>query len=80
MADTNITAAHRHAFEALKSGRYDNFCLFSCYCDGQPAAAIAAVTVHPPEDDGGENEYLIEPLFVSVTPGMRLTDHDGREV
>ena len=40
---TNITEEYRRAFYGLKSGRYYNFCLFSCYADGEPAAAIAAV-------------------------------------
>ncbi len=41
---TNITAEHRSAFEALTSGDYANFALFSCFADGQPSAAICAVT------------------------------------
>ena len=49
---TNITEEHRRAFDALKSGRYDNFCLFSCYVDREPAAAIAAVSVHEPDGEG----------------------------
>ena len=76
---TNIPHEHRRAFEALTSGRYENFALVSCFCAGKPAAAIATVTVHPAGEDGGEDEYLITPFFVSVVPGMRLTDHDGRE-
>ncbi|MFN6951134.1 MAG: hypothetical protein ACK4NE_00865 [Albidovulum sp.] len=72
MSQTNITPDHRNAFEALTSGDYANFALFSCFADGQPAAAICAVI----EQAG---EYLIRPLFVSVTDTMRLTDHDGRE-
>ena len=75
---TNITEEHRRAFDALKSGRKDNFCLFSCYGDGELAAAIAAVSVHEPDGEG-EAEYGIHPLFVSVTPAMRLTDHYGIE-
>ena len=31
MPDTNITEDHRRAFEALTSGRFDNFCLVSCF-------------------------------------------------
>ena len=69
---TNITAQHQSAFEALTSGQFDNFALFSCFVNGAPGAAIVAVN-----QDGGD--YLIEPLFVSVTTGMRVTDHDGRE-
>ena len=75
----HITDEHRRAFEALTSGRYENFCHFSCTCDGQPAAAIAALTATSPADDGAQPEYVITPMCVSVTPGMKLVDHDGRE-
>ena len=68
---TNITADHRAAFKALTSGDYANFALFSCFVNGEPAAAIVAVN-----QDGGE--YAITPLFVSVTPSLTLTDHDGQ--
>ena len=68
---TNITADHRAAFEALVSGDYANFALFSCFVNGEPAAAIVAVN-----QDG--DEYAITPLFVSVTPSLTLTDHDGQ--
>ena len=70
---TNIRPDHVSAFEALTSGDYRNFALFSCFEYGAPASAIVAVT--PPTDECGE--YLITPLFVSVTPDMALTDHDG---
>ena len=40
---TNITTEHRKAFEALTSGRFNNFALFSCFVNGEPAAAIVAV-------------------------------------
>jgi len=68
---TNITADHRAAFEALISGGYANFALFSCFVNGEPAAAIAAVN----RDGDG---YAITPLFVSITPSLILTDHDGQ--
>lgn len=68
--NTNITDCHVSAFEALTSGKYDNFALFSCQVNGEPAAAIVALT---PDGD----ELTITPLFVSVTPDMILTDHDG---
>jgi len=67
---TNITADHRAAFEALTSGDYANFALFSCFVNGEPAAAIVAVN----RDGDG---YAITPLFVSDTPSLTLTDHDG---
>ena len=75
---TNITEEHRRVFEALTGGSPGRFCLFSCFCDSEPAAAIASVTVCPLDDDGGEAEYVISPPFISLTPGMTLTDHDGR--
>jgi hypothetical protein len=68
---TNITAEHRAVFEALTSGRFDNFALFSCFVAGEPAAAIVSVNRE------GE-EYVITPLFVSVTASLQLTDHDRR--
>jgi hypothetical protein len=40
---TNITADHCAAFEALTSGDYANFALFSCFVNGEPAAAIVAI-------------------------------------
>ena len=70
---TNIHPDHISAFEALTSGEHDNFALFSCFLDGEPAVAIVAVT--PPEIEDGE--YQITPLFVGVTKDMVLTDHDG---
>jgi hypothetical protein len=66
---TNITPDHRAAFEALASGDCANFALFSCFVNGEPAAAIVAVN----RDGDG---YAITPLFVSVTPSLTLTDHD----
>jgi hypothetical protein len=69
---TNITAEHRAAFEALTSGDYSNFALFSCFVDGTPATAIVAV-------NSGGDDYTITPIFVSVTDSMTLTDHDGCE-
>ena len=70
---TNIRPDHISAFEALTSGEHANFALFSCFLEGEPAVAI--VTVTPPEFE--EGEYQITPLFVGVTEGMILTDHDG---
>jgi len=69
---TNITANHRAVFEALTSGEAANFALFSCFMNGEPAVAIVTVN----EDGPG---YTVTPLFVSVTEGMKLSDHDGIE-
>ena len=79
MSNTNITGDHRRAFEALTSGRFDNFCLFSCFVDGEATAAIAAVDLSPPAQDGGEPEVLVRPLFIWPTAVMTLTDHERRE-
>lgn len=68
----NIRPDHISAFEALTSGEQDNFALFSCFLNGEPTAAIVAVV--PPTSDG--EDYQIVPLFVSVTEGLVLTDHD----
>ena len=68
---SNITPDHCAAFEALTSGYYANFALFSCFVNGEPAAAIAAVN----RDGDG---YAITPLFVSITPSITLTEHDGK--
>ena len=75
---TNVTEEHRHAFQALTSGDYGNFALFSVFVDGQPGAAIVAVNECPPSGESGEPEFELRPLFVSLTPGMTVTDHDGR--
>ena len=64
---TNITEELRRAFDALTESEAGKFCLFSCFVSGEPAAAIATFTVCPPSTEGGEPEYLISLLFVSVT-------------
>jgi hypothetical protein len=68
---TNITKAHKDSFFALNSGKYVNFALFSCFVNGEPASAIVAVNKR------GE-DYDIQPLYVSITPGMKIVDHDGQ--
>ena len=78
MANTNITDEHKRVFEALRGGEYGNFMLVSCFVDSEPAVAIATVRPTLPEAPNGEPGYFVQPLFVSVTPAMRLTDHDGR--
>lgn len=69
---TNITEAHRDAFNALISGEFCNFALVSCFVNGAPTSAIAAVSEH-------EGMYALAPLFVAVTEQMVLTDHEGVE-
>ena len=74
MADTNISEEHRRAFEALTSGSYENLALFSCFVNNKPASAIASIQ---PPGANGKDEYVIIPLFVSVTSDTILTDHEG---
>ena len=69
---TNITEDHRASFNALSSGEYNNFALFSCFVNGEPSSAIVAIT----EDENGG--FIVKPLFVAVTPGMKLVDHEGK--
>ncbi len=78
MPDTNLTEDCKRAFAALKSGDAANVCLFSCFVNGEPAAAVSAVTPLP-SDTGDADCYRLHPPFVSVTPGMRLADRDGCE-
>ena len=54
---TNITEEHRCAFQALTSGDYGNFAVFSVLVDGEPGAAIVAVNESPPTGKGGEPEF-----------------------
>lgn len=79
MPDTNPTEDRKRAFAALKNGDAANFYLFSCFVNGEPAAAISAVTPLPSDTGDTDRGYRVHPLFVSVTPGMQLADHDGRE-
>ena len=76
---THISEAHRRAFEALTGGRYHNLALFSCLASDEPTAAIVAVHPCPPARPGGEPEYEIRPLFMSLTPRMMIVDHGGGE-
>ena len=68
-----IGSVRLSAFEALTSGEHDKFAPFFCFLDG--ATAVVIVAVMSPEVQGGK--YHITPLFVGVTEGMVLTDHDG---
>jgi hypothetical protein len=68
--ETNITAEHKRHFKALMSGEYNNFALFSCFVNGEPSVAIVVI-------EGEGEESKIHPIFVAVTKGMRLEDHEG---
>lgn len=70
---TNIAPWHRRAFSTLSGAHAGNYALFSCFVNGEPTAAIVRISRH-------ERDYVIRPMFVAVTPGMVLTDHDGTPV
>jgi hypothetical protein len=72
---TNITKEHKEAFRALWDKddlTYGHICLFSCFVNGEPTSAICVV--NHVEETG---EYEVHPLFVAVTKGMTLTNHEG---
>jgi hypothetical protein len=70
---TNIAPWHRRAFNTLSGAHAGNFALFSCFVNGEPTAAIVKIDRH-------DRDYIIRPIFVAVTDGMTLTDHDGTPV
>ena len=72
---TNITEQHLHAFEALTSGRYDNFALFNCFIDGSPGGqrrhdkplvAAAGVLAHRPPLDIRPDTPRLHPTPIGV--------------
>ena len=79
MPDTNLTEDCKRAFAALRSDDAANFCPFSCFVNGEPAAAVLAVTPLASDTGDADRGYRVHPLLVSVTPGMRLAGHGGRE-
>lgn len=70
---TNITSGHVRAFQAIRSQLYDNITLWSCTVNGDPGVAIVMV------DDVGEGRLAVMPLFVAITPNMRLSFPGERE-
>lgn len=68
---TRITPGHGHILNALIGDSTSNVALLACRVNDEPAVAIVTI-----ERDDGE-EFCITPLFVSVTDGMTLTDHEG---
>lgn len=67
---TNITDDHKIEFQYLLDFPHEH-ALFSCFLDEKPTSAIVRVEK---EADG----YKFTPIFVAVTPNMKLTDHEGR--
>jgi hypothetical protein len=63
---SNITPGHVRVFQAVRSQLYDNITLTSCTINGEPGVAIVMV------DEAGEGKVAVMPLFVAITPGMKL--------
>lgn len=72
---TNITPQIEEDFDAIVSGEFGNFALFSCFVNGEPTAAIVIA-----EKNKKTKKVDVVPLFVAVTSSMMLVDHDGKEV
>lgn len=69
---SHITDEHRALFLAMTGGA-PNFCLTSCYVNGQPAVMIVLA------DRRDDNTLTLAPCFVTITPGMKLRTMDGQE-
>lgn len=80
MDGTNIQPWHRTAFDALVCGESQGMALFSCFMNGEPTAAIVNITrCGEAEDASSADDFRIIPMFVAVTPGMKLTNHENEE-
>ena len=62
----------REDFEALRNPKYDNFVLVDCQVNGEESAAICVVRRID------EETADLFPVFVAVTPGMKLVGPEGR--
>ena len=76
---TNITDRHQALFDALTGGIDGEFCRFSSFVDGQPAAAICTLDFHQSATGQADDQLAITPLLVSFTPAMAIAVHDGQE-
>jgi len=69
---SNITPGHVNAYQAVRSQLYDNITLASCVINGDPGVAIVMV------EHCGEGKVSVCPLFVAITPNMKL-DFPGED-
>ena len=70
---SNITPGHVRVFQAIRSQLYDNITLASCTINGEPGVAIIMI------DDIGEGKVAVMPLFVAITPRMKIEFDGERE-
>jgi hypothetical protein len=61
-----ITPGHVRCFQAIRSQLYDNITLASCLINGEPGVAIVMM------DEAGEGKVAVMPMFVGITPKMKL--------
>jgi hypothetical protein len=73
MDSSNITPGHVRVFQAIRSPFYDNITLTSCTINGERGVAIVMV------DEVGEDKVAVMPLFVAITPGMKIVFSGERE-
>jgi hypothetical protein len=70
---SNITPMHKLIFRALTAGPCDDFAMLSCLVNGEDAVAIIAI-------EQQETSISVMPLFVTLTPSMILTGHEGETI
>lgn len=63
---SNITPGHVRVFQAIRSQLYDNITLASCTINDEPGVVIVMM------DHAGENKVALMPLFVAITPTMKI--------
>jgi hypothetical protein len=73
MDSSNITPGHVRVFQAIRSPFYDNITLTSCTINGERGVAIVMI------DEVGEDKVAVMPLFVAITPGMKIDFPGERE-
>jgi hypothetical protein len=61
-----ITPGHVRAFQYVRSPLYDNITLSSCLINNEAGVAVIIV------EETGEGTVAVMPLFVAITPGMKL--------
>jgi hypothetical protein len=74
MNASNITPGHVRAFQAVTTGMYGEVTLWSCRINGTPGVAIVLA------EHVGEGKIGVMPLFVAITPKMKITfegEHGG---
>ncbi len=66
MPASNITPGHVRAFQAVTTQLYGEVTLWSCSINGEPGVAIVLA------EHVGEGKIGVMPLFVAITPGMKI--------